>query len=136
MKNAKIIQINGIGGLLKVLFIGTCLFAGFVGFPGVVAKYIWNTCLAAYVPAINLMQGILLWVMALIVYFIATKRSFSIKFASPEELNDEEFNMLMQKVKMQSQTRQINEMMLKSLDDIKKEQEEKSCSEVSDNKEE
>ena len=136
MKNAKIIQINGIGGLIKAVFIGICLAAGFVGFPGYVAKHVWNSYLTEFMPAINLGQGILLWVMAVIIYFIVTKRGFSVKFASPEELDEEEINLLMKKVQLQSQARKINEMMLKSFEDMNKEQDEKSCSDVSDNKEE
>lgn len=33
----KVIQINGIKGLITAVFIGVCLFAGFVLFPGYTA---------------------------------------------------------------------------------------------------
>ena len=120
MKNAKIIQINGISGIIKAIFVGVCLLAGFVVFPGFVAMYLWNNLLTDFVPAVNIMQGVLLWIMTVIVYFILTKRGFSIKFASPDELDEEEMNLLMKKVELQSQARKINDMVLKSLEEIEK----------------
>ena len=41
-RNAKIIQISGLRGILMAIFIVTCLAAGFVVFPGFVAMNIWN----------------------------------------------------------------------------------------------
>ena len=65
-KNAKIIQISGFRGLLLAVFIVTCLIAGFVVFPGLGAMYLWNITMASSfsLPAINIFQGILLWLIA------------------------------------------------------------------------
>ena len=41
-KNFNVIQINGIKGLIMAGGIVACLFAGFVMFPGMVMKTVWN----------------------------------------------------------------------------------------------
>lgn len=123
MKNRpKIIQICGIKGILTALFIVTCLAAGFIAFPGYVAMTIWNHFTTGITPAINLYQGILLWAIVAIIYFIATKQRFAVSFGAPKELNEEELKVLMERVKMQSQARMINKMMLKEFEEVKKEE--------------
>ena len=120
-RNAKIIQINGFRGLIMAMFIVTCLVAGFVIFPGFVAMNIWNH-FATYIPQLNLYQGVLLWTIVALIGFILNKQSFSVTFASPKELNDEEMNALMDRIKLQSQAKMLNEMMLKNLEEIQKEE--------------
>ena len=80
-KNTKIIQITGIKGILIALFVLTCAIAGFVAFPGLVAMNVWNYFAKDVVPTINLYQGILLWGIIALIYFIANKQSFSVSFA-------------------------------------------------------
>lgn len=102
----KVIQINGIRGILTALFIGACLFAGFVIFPGYVAMSLWNkylTVLAGY-PVLNLFQGVLLWAMVFISYSILTKGGFSISFQNgPIALSDKELNRILQHARFYSQ---------------------------------
>ena len=119
-RNARIIQINGFRGLLTALFIITCLGAGFIAFPGFVAMSIWNYFAGSNVPQINLYQGILLWAIIFLTYFIATKQRVAVSFATPKELNEEELKTLMERVKMQSQARMINKMILKNLEENEK----------------
>ncbi len=119
-RNARIIQINGFRGLLTALFIITCLAAGFIAFPGFVAMNIWNYFAGSNVPQINLYQGILLWAIIFLTYFIATKQRVAVSFATPKELNEEELKTLMERVKMQSQARMINKMILKNLEENEK----------------
>ena len=119
-RNARIIQINGFRGLLTALFIITCLAAGFIAFPGFVAMNIWNYFADSNVPQINLYQGILLWAIIFLTYFIATKQRVAVSFATPKELNEEELKTLMERVKMQSQARMINKMILKNLEENEK----------------
>lgn len=119
-RNAKIIQINGFRGLLTALFIITCLGAGFIAFPGFVAMSIWNYFAGSNVPQINLYQGILLWAIIFLTYFIVTKQRVAVSFATPKELNEEELKTLMERVKMQSQARMINKMILKNLEENEK----------------
>ena len=118
-RNAKIIQISGIKGLITALFVVTCLAAGFVAFPGFVAMNIWNHFAGSSVPEINLYQGILLWAIVALVYFIANKQSFSVSFETPKELNEEELNMLMERIKLQSKATMINKMI--NVDEFKQE---------------
>ena len=119
-RNARIIQINGFRGLLTALFIITCLAAGFIAYPGFVAMNIWNYFAGSNVPQINLYQGILLWAIIFLTYFIATKQRVAVSFATPKELNEEELKTLMERVKMQSQARMINKMILKNLEENEK----------------
>ena len=129
-RNAKIIQINGFRGLLTALFIITCLGAGFIAFPGFVAMSIWNYFAGSNVPQINLYQGILLWAIIFLTYFIATKQRVAVSFATPKELNEEELKTLMERVKMQSQARMINKMILKNLEENEKIPQDASDNEV------
>lgn len=120
-RNAKIIQINGLRGLVMAMFILTCLVAGFVIFPGFVAMNVWNT-FATFIPKLNIYQGVLLWSIIAFILFVLNKQTFSVTFASPKELNDEEMNALMDRIKLQSQAKMLNEMMLKNLEEIQKEE--------------
>ena len=121
-RNARIIQINGIRGLFIALFIVTCLAAGFVAFPGFVAMNVWNFFAGSSLPEINLYQGVLLWGIVAILYFIATKQSFAVSLGTPKELSEEELKTLMDRVKMQSQARIINKMIIKNLEELQKEE--------------
>ncbi len=121
-KNAKIIQINGLRGILTALFIVTCLAAGFIVFPGFVAMNVWNYFAENSFPQINLFQGVLLWAIIALTYFIASKQHVAVSFASPKELNEEELNVLMERVRMQSQARMIKKMMLKDIEELKKQE--------------
>lgn len=129
-RNARIIQINGFRGLLTALFIITCLAAGFIAFPGFVAMNIWNYFAGSNVPQINLYQGILLWAIIFLTYFIATKQRVAVSFATPKELNEEELKTLMERVKMQSQARIINKMILKNLEENEKISQDASDNEI------
>ena len=121
-RNAKIIQISGIRGIIMAIFIVICLAAGFVAFPGLVAMNIWNHFAGEFLPEINLYQGVLLWVIVALTCFIANKQRFSVSFETPRELNEEEMNILLERIKMQSQAKMINQMMVKNLEEIKKEE--------------
>ena len=90
-RNAKIIQISGLRGILTAIFIVTCLAAGFVVFPGFVAMNIWNHFSGNYV--LNIYQGILLWAIIALICFIANKQRFSVSIETPKELSEEEMNL-------------------------------------------
>ena len=97
----KIIQIDGIKGLISAVFIGACLFAGFVIFPGYSAMYLWNRYLAAeyMFPVLNLFQGVLLWGIVAISYCILSKKGFAVSFKETPELSDEELDKILQSAK-------------------------------------
>lgn len=140
-KNAKIIQISGLRGLIFIAFVAVCLVAGFVVFPGLVGMCLWNTFLTQYLnlPVINIFQGILLWsIVALIVYLSGSGRSV-VQMKKAAQLNESEIRDLMDRIKTQSQASRINSMILRSekYDETKKSDlENKSDSTLNENKKE
>lgn len=112
----KIIQIDGIRGLVTSLFIGVCLFAGFVVFPGLVAMHYWNKYLVNLFmfPMLNLFQGVLLWAIVAISYFILSKKGLAVSFKNTPELSDEELDMILKKSKITSQMKMMNKIISKS----------------------
>lgn len=116
-KKARVIQISGLRGILLVVFIGTCLCAGFVAFPSICAMHIWNyVANFVSIPLINIYQGAMLWAIIAITGFIINDREkFLVEFsASEDELNDKDMQKLMERVKLQSQAQALNSMILKS----------------------
>ena len=76
-KHFRIIDVNGLRGLILFLFIVICLFSGFLVFPGYFAMILWNAFIPSLValPAINLLQGILLWsIIAFIIYMFSNHK--------------------------------------------------------------
>lgn len=115
-KNTRVIQISGIRGILMVVFVGACLAAGFVAFPGLVAMKLWNY-LSNFVavPFINMFQGVMLWgILAITGFIVNDRRKFLVSFKTPSELSDEELKKLMERVKLQTQAQALNSMVLKS----------------------
>lgn len=130
----KVIQISGMKGLLGVVFIGCCLAAGFVAFPGLVAMSAWNWIADKYlsVPQINLFQGILLWAIAALIYFIADKKKVVVSFNNASQLSEEELKYLMRKIKhdeiksrLVERSRQINQEIISRKEDNEKSEKEK-----------
>ncbi len=137
----KIVQINGFRGLITVAFIGTCLFAGFVLFPGYVAMYLWNKYLTVpyMLPVLNLFQGVLLWAIVAVSYLIVTKKDMAVSFKSSRDLSDSELDMIIKRAKINSQLKKMNgiiqkfdrfEMSNKFTDDLKEKKEDSSKDEV------
>jgi hypothetical protein len=124
----KIIQIDGIRGLLTAAFVGVCLFAGFVMFPGLVAMSLWNKYLVnLYMfPVISLFQGILLWGILAISYCIITKNKFALSFKNTPELSDEELSSIIKSAKINAHTKMINKIISQSDKFINKEEEKNS----------
>lgn len=112
----KIIQIDGFKGLITAAFIGVCLFAGFVVFPGMVAMHLWNKYLVALYmfPVLNLLQGVLLWGIVAISYCILSKKGLAVSFKDTPELSDRELDMIMKRARIQSQLTRVNRMIQKS----------------------
>ncbi len=127
-KNLNIIQIRGIKGLVIAGMIISCLIAGFIGFPGLVAMHIWNIA-ANYVenmPSIGLLQGILLWGIILASYFTFRKERLVVCMKSPQGLNDEELKSVFADLKKQAQDDKIIQAMMKARDAELKVKEEES----------
>jgi len=112
----KIIQIDGIRGLITALFIGVCLFAGFVIFPGYVSMHLWNKYLVnlCTFPVLNLFQGVLLWGIVAISYSIVSKKGLAVSFKTTPELTDAELDSIIKSAKINSQVRMMSRMISKA----------------------
>ncbi len=73
-KNIRIIDVNGIMGLLLFMFILMCLGVGFIVFPGFLFMAIWNFVSDTFfvIPEINFLQGELLWAIIFISFCLLT----------------------------------------------------------------
>ncbi|MBQ3311954.1 hypothetical protein IJG72_07750 [bacterium] len=87
-KHFRIIDVNGFRGLLLFLFIVVCLISGFLVFPGYVAMTIWNAIISPIttLPAINLIQGILLWAIIAFTIYTFSNHKIVIIMQSREKL--------------------------------------------------
>lgn|SRR5574344_98805 len=130
----KIVQIDGFRGLITAAFIGVCLCAGFVAFPGLVAMHLWNRYLVNLLmfPTLTLFQGILLWGIVAISVAILSKQGIAISFKdAPEMLSDAELDKIMQSAKIHSKLKKANQLMQKS-DKFEKSKNESLTSAVAD----
>lgn len=114
-KNLNIIQIRGVKGLILVGMLICCLAAGFIAFPGWVAMHIWNFT-AAYleIPAIGLIQGILLWGIIVASYFTFRKEKLVVCMKSSQGLSEEELKTVFADIKKQAADDKIIQAMLKA----------------------
>lgn len=112
----KIIKIDGFSGLFTAAFIGCCLFAGFVVFPGYVSMHYWNKYLVNLLefPQLNLFQGVLLWGIIFGIYFIISKGNIPVSFQTPNELSDAELSMIMKNARIHSKMYKKSTMTSKS----------------------
>lgn len=87
-KNFKIIQISGLSGLLVLGFVAFCLFCGFIGFPIWFLTNSWNYLVSGIFngPAMNILQGTLLWGIICLSVYICARDTFSVKIAADEEI--------------------------------------------------
>ena len=106
----KIIQIDGIKGLITAVFMGVCLFAGFVLFPGQVAMTLWNNYLVSsfMFPTLDLLQGVLLWGIVAISYCIVSKKGLAVSFKNTPEISDEELDAIIKSAKISSHMKMMN----------------------------
>ena len=101
-KKINIIQINGIKGLILTIGAVMCLGAGFIVFPGLIMEFLWNA-LSAYtglLPKIALLQGILLWGILVLGYFVFVRKGHLIQFKSAADLSEEELDEVMEQIHM------------------------------------
>lgn len=115
-KNLNVIQINGIRGLIMAGFIVVCLAAGFIGFPGWVCMHIWNFAVSytMQMPAIGILQGLLLWGIMVAAYFTFRKEKLVVCMKSPQGLSEEELKAVFADIKKQAQDDKIIQTMLKA----------------------
>lgn len=115
-KNFRVIQINGFRGICLALAIVTCLIAGFVVFPGVLAMFAWNfvSVKTAMVPTVGVLQGTLLWGIIVVSYMIIKKRAVMISFKAPTELSEQELDEVMERIKMETTAQMMNDIIAKA----------------------
>lgn len=115
-KNLNVIQIKGTRGILMAIGIVSCLVAGFVAFPGWVSMELWNLCAnqISNMPAIGLIQGVLLWAIIVASYFTFRKEKVVVCLKSQEGLTEEELKAVFSDIKLQSQTDPILQAMMKA----------------------
>jgi len=104
-RNMRVIQISGLRGILMVVFIATCLIAGFVAFPAIVAMNVWNW-IANFIaiPVINMFQGLMLWaIIAISGFIINDRKKYLFSFSPKNTLSDDEVQRILENVKTQSQ---------------------------------
>lgn len=97
----RIIQINGLRGLLLTFFIISCVAAGFIAFPAFLTMNAWNYFSTTFntFPLINFSQGLLLWAIIVICAFILNKKRFIVSFTAEQELNESQVQRITSKVK-------------------------------------
>jgi len=119
-KNAKIIELSGLFGMIFMGFCAVCLVAGFVVFPGSVAKYIWNLAagFSGVLPRINLVQGVLLWAIAAISIYMVCGTDPFLSVRKATELDEDEMRELMTRIKEHQNLRKVN-MRIVNPDEIK-----------------
>lgn len=99
--NVRVIQINGLRGLLLTFFIISCVVAGFVAFPAFLTMNAWNyfSTKSNSFPLINFPQGLLLWAIIVICAFVLNKKRFIVSFTAEEELSESQVQRITSKVK-------------------------------------
>lgn len=109
--NVRVIQINGLRGLLLAFFIISCLVAGFIAFPAFLTMNAWNyfATKSVSLPVINFSQGILLWAIIVISVFIFNKKKFILSFSAEQELSDTQVQRIVSKVKEINNSTQQND---------------------------
>lgn len=114
--NMNVIEIRGIRGLIITGGAICCLAVGFIGFPGWVLMHLWNyfASFSLNVPAIGIIQGILLWGIAIASYFAFKKDKFIVCFKTPQGLSEEELKSVFADLKDSTKEDLILKSMLKA----------------------
>ena len=115
-KNINVIQIKGIRGLILAGFVVCCLAAGFIVFPGWVGMQAWNlvSTNTGAMPAIGLVQGVLLWGILAVSYFIFRKEKVVVCMKTPQGLSEDELKAVFADIKKQSLEDPILQAMMKA----------------------
>lgn len=120
-KNFKVITINGIRGILAVIFIALGLIAGFIISPGWLCMTVWNHYFSnsTIVNSMNLFQGILLWTMIALTLYALNGKHQLIGFGNYPVNSREQFREIMNKAKLEES--QLIRELEKRINDIKNE---------------
>lgn len=134
-KNLNIIQIKGIRGLILAGLVVCCLIAGFVVFPGLVCMKAWNY-LASYalmMPTIGAFQGVLLWGILILSYFLLRKEKVVVCVKTPQGLSEDELKKVLADMKKQAQEDPLYQAMIRAREaELRYKMQEKQLSDESD----
>lgn len=120
-RNFKVITINGIRGILAVIFIALGLIAGFVISPGWVCMTVWNHYFSTstVISSMNLLQGILLWTMIALTLYALNGKNQLIGFGNYPSISRDQIREIMNKTNFEES--QIIKDLEKRIQDIKNE---------------
>lgn len=139
MKNKlNVIQIRGIRGLVIAGFSVCCLAAGFIAFPGWMLMQGWNALAASLenIPTIGLFQGVLLWGIIAVSYFIFRKEKVVVCMKSPQGLSEEELKAVFADMKRHAKEDPILHAMMKAREaELKYKSQQEIDSEISESAE-
>ena len=115
-KNINVIQIKGIRGIIVAGFVICCLAAGFIGFPSIVCTKLWNLIATHFgtIPTIGVVQGVLLWAILVVSYFVFRKEKVVVCMKTPEGLNEEELKTVFADLKKQSKEDPLLQAIIKA----------------------
>ena len=115
-KNLNVIQINGARGLIMAAGFVCCLAAGFIFFPGWVAMHAWNfiSKYAEQMPAIGILQGILLWGIIAATYYMFRKEKLVVCMKASEGLSEEELRQVFADIRRQANNDTLIQSMIKA----------------------
>ena len=123
MRNkTRIIQISGFRGFLMAVFVVTCLAAGFIAFPSIVAMKAWNLA-TTYIalPTIGIWQGVMLWaIVAITGYILNDRGKYLVSFSPDNKISEAHMQKILERVKQQAQLKALD-----SMNEIKEENTEK-----------
>jgi len=85
-RNIKVVEINGLRGLLAVAFMVVCAGAGFIVFPAWALMSVWNFISnnIYYLPKMNLLHGFMPYAIFVLIYFATRKRKSFIGISSAD----------------------------------------------------
>ncbi|MBR1754459.1 hypothetical protein IJ732_06435 [bacterium] len=107
----KVIQINGFSGILMMVFIVTCLIAGFIGFPSLVCMLVWNYFAAKFMfNTITFIGGLLLWGMTAVSFLIFNKKNLIVSFGIPSNMSKEEISELFRRAETENPEEVLREL--------------------------
>lgn len=114
-RNVRVIKISGIKGIFFVVFAVSCLAAGFIAFPAIVAMQVWNYISAhtSFLPVINIYQGLLLWaIVAIVGFLMKDEKNSLVAFKTKDQLSKDELDAVMRRIKLHSQAQAINSLLM------------------------
>jgi len=103
-KKCNVIQINGIGGILLLVFIICCAATGFIAFPSWVCMHAWNFAAGYFhLPMMNILHGSMLWLIIALI-FVATHMNNNqpIKFGSFSTIDKDEMKKRIESLQAQN----------------------------------